>query len=210
MGNNSTGRFSCSARWDKCLRTSHNLPTKNSLHCKISSLTLRHSAINKSTRTCTYMNVMHNKLFLSFNQGNKRDTQFTHAPISNQPVSEDGPQLSSQTHLQHHVQILRTAKGFVQPGANMNICYIHLHTYTVSFQKYNLPFLHTTLRQKWKVALLNLPHAYALTAPLLTIFHTCEVDNHNDCRSFLEEHVLQGHIPSVTKFLWGGQRTRLQ
>ena len=68
----------------------------------------------------------HNKLFLSFNQGNKWGTQFTHTLLSSKPVSEDGPQLSSQTHLQHHVQILRTAKGFVQPGPNMNILYCKL------------------------------------------------------------------------------------
>ena len=68
---------------------------------------------------------MHNNMFLSFNQG---DTQFTNTPIGAPPVSEDGPQLSSQTHLQHHVQILCTAKGFVQPGANMNVCYIHTST----------------------------------------------------------------------------------
>lgn len=53
------------------------------------------------------------------------------------PVSEDGPQLSSQTHFQHHVQIFRTAESLVQP-------IVTLYMTHMKHQMYNHAHKHIT------------------------------------------------------------------
>lgn len=42
------------------------------------------------------------------------------------PVPEDGPQLSTKTHLQHHIQILVATKRLVQPDGKIDITLLNL------------------------------------------------------------------------------------
>ena len=65
--------------------------------------------------------------------------------------------------------------------------------YTVSSRKYAPPFLHTTFRQKWGGGVCSNIQFISCIRPLppfLVALNTSEIDNNDDCRSFLKKRNL--------------------